>query len=56
MISSITLLATLVFLLVAVPMNKWRMTRRIGAGLVVIWTGSTIANVVVEVLGAGGVS
>ncbi|EPS39340.1 hypothetical protein H072_6844 [Dactylellina haptotyla CBS 200.50] len=53
MISAVTLLATLVFLLVAVPMNNWRMTRGIGWSLVVIWAVSTVVNVIVEVSGVG---
>ncbi|EXJ79124.1 hypothetical protein A1O3_08625 [Capronia epimyces CBS 606.96] len=54
MISGITLLVTLVGLLIVVPLNGWRMDRRIGLGLIGLWTLSTIGNVVVEVLGYGG--
>lgn len=54
MISGITLLVTLLGLLVVVPMNGWRMDRKIGLGLIALWTLSTIGNVVVEVLGYGG--
>lgn len=50
-ISGATLLGTLVFLLVVVPWRKWRMDRTIGWSLVAIWSASTLANVVVEVLG-----
>ncbi|KAF3154029.1 hypothetical protein TWF569_000867 [Orbilia oligospora] len=53
MISAITLLGTLLFLLAAVPMNNWRMTRGLGWALVGIWVVSTIINVVVEVSGVG---
>ncbi len=49
MISAATVLITLVFLLIAVPMNKWVMSRKIGFSLIGIWTISTILNVVVEV-------
>jgi sodium/potassium/calcium exchanger 6 len=52
MISSITLLVILVGLLIAVPLNKWILSRRIGWALIAIWSASTIANVVVEMTGA----
>lgn len=52
-ISGITLLLTLVGLLIMVPLNRWRMDKRIGWGLVSLWTASTIGNVLVEVLGWG---
>ncbi|KAI8298225.1 putative cation exchanger [Colletotrichum sp. SAR11_240] len=51
MISAITLLLTLLGLLLIVPMNKWIMSRKIGWGLIAIWTVSTIVNVVIEVTG-----
>ncbi|KAK2002218.1 sodium/calcium exchanger protein [Colletotrichum falcatum] len=51
MISAITLLLTLLALLIIVPMNKWVMSRKIGYGLIVLWTISTIVNVVVELTG-----
>jgi sodium/potassium/calcium exchanger 6 len=54
MISAATLLITLVGLLIAVPSNKWMMTRKIGWGLISIWTASTIINVVVECTGVWG--
>lgn len=50
-ISSITLLVILVGLLIAVPMNKWILGRKIGWTLIAIWTLSTILNVVVELSG-----
>ena len=52
-ISGVTLLLTLLGLLVLVPLNKWKMDRRIGWGLITLWTASTISNVIVEVLGVG---
>ncbi|KAF2791986.1 hypothetical protein K505DRAFT_279620 [Melanomma pulvis-pyrius CBS 109.77] len=52
-ISGATLLFTLAGLLVAVPWRKWKMDKTIGWGLVVIWTASTVVNVVVEVMGVG---
>ncbi|EPE03981.1 sodium calcium exchanger protein [Ophiostoma piceae UAMH 11346] len=52
LVSAVTVLVTLVFLLVAVPANKWMMTRRIGLTLIGMWTVSTILNVVLEVSGA----
>ncbi|TDZ29842.1 putative cation exchanger [Colletotrichum spinosum] len=51
MISAITLLVTLLGLLIIVPMNKWMMSRKIGYGLIAIWTVSTIVNVIIEVTG-----
>jgi len=54
MISGVTLLVTLLGLLIVVPLNRWKMDRKIGWGLIVLWSLSTIGNVVVEVLGYGG--
>ncbi|KAL7792893.1 Ca2+ transporter [Trichoderma ceciliae] len=54
MISSITLLVILVGLLIAVPMNKWILSRRIGWALIAIWSASTVVNVIVEITGAIG--
>ncbi|KAF2844361.1 sodium/calcium exchanger protein-like protein [Plenodomus tracheiphilus IPT5] len=50
-ISGATLLFTLAGLLVAVPMRRWKMDKVIGWGLVALWSVSTFANVLVEVLG-----
>lgn len=50
-ISAITLLVTLVSLLIAVPLNKWMMSRRIAWFLIALWCIGTIINVVLEVLG-----
>ncbi|CAI7594209.1 unnamed protein product [Penicillium glandicola] len=49
-ISGATLLVILVGLLIVVPMNKWRMDRRIGWGLVAVWCVSTLGNVIAEVV------
>lgn len=54
MISAITLLVTLVGLLIAVPMNKWVMSRRIGWGLIILWSISTVINLGVEISGVWG--
>jgi solute carrier family 24 (sodium/potassium/calcium exchanger), member 6 len=54
LISGITLLVTLVGLLVVVPLNGWKMDRKIGWGLICLWSLSTFGNVIVEVLGWGG--
>lgn len=54
MISSITLLVMLVSLLIAVPLNKWILSRKIGWVLIAMWSASTIVNVVVELTGAIG--
>jgi sodium/potassium/calcium exchanger 6 len=53
-VSGITLLVTLVGLLIAVPMNKWIMSRRIGWGLIILWSISTVVNLAMEVSGAWG--
>ncbi|KKK12369.1 hypothetical protein P175DRAFT_0524778 [Aspergillus ochraceoroseus IBT 24754] len=47
-ISGATLLITLVGLLIVVPLNKWRMDRKIGWGLVILWCVSTLGNVITE--------
>ena len=52
LISAITVLLTLIVLLIVVPSNKWMMTRKIGWGLIGIWTVGTIVNLAVELTGA----
>ena len=52
-ISGATLLLTLMSLLIFVPLNRWRLDRKLGWGLVSLWTVSTVGNVVVEVMGWG---
>ena len=52
-ISAVTLLVTLVFLLVAVPLNRWKMSRRIGWTMVTLWCISTAVSLGVEVGGLG---
>jgi sodium/potassium/calcium exchanger 6 len=54
MISAITLLVILVGLLIAVPMNKWVLSRKIGWILIVLWGVSTVINVIVELTGVWG--
>ena len=54
LISAVTLIITLIGLLIAVPLNKWIMSRRIGYGLIGLWTISTIVNLAVEVSGVWG--
>ncbi len=54
LISGITLLVTLVGLLVVVPLNGWKMDRKIGLGLICLWTLSTFGNVIMEILGWSG--
>ncbi|KAL9096245.1 MAG: hypothetical protein Q9165_001768 [Trypethelium subeluteriae] len=51
LISGVVLLVTLAGLLIAVPMNKWWMDRKIGWGLVVLWVLGTTGNIVLEVSG-----
>ncbi|OJD09960.1 hypothetical protein AJ78_08835 [Emergomyces pasteurianus Ep9510] len=50
LISGATLLTTLVLFLIIVPLNGWWMDRKIGWGLVALWTVTTVANVVTEVV------
>lgn len=54
LVSSITLLLILVLLLTLVPLNRWVLSRRIGWGLIGLWTASTAINVAIEVAGKGG--
>ncbi|KAL4866392.1 hypothetical protein BDV12DRAFT_210563 [Aspergillus spectabilis] len=49
-ISGATLLMTLVGLLIVVPWNNWRMDRKIGCGLIVLWCVSTLGNVIAEIV------
>ncbi|KAI0998921.1 hypothetical protein K3495_g9275 [Podosphaera aphanis] len=53
-ISAVTLVITLVGLLIAVPLNKWIMSRRIGWGLIIIWSISILLNLGVEIDGIWG--
>ena len=48
-ISGATLLVVLVGLLIVIPLNGWRMDRKIGWGLIVVWCLSTLGNVIAEV-------
>ena len=50
-VSGITLLITLIGLLIAVPLNRWAFSKRIGWTLIAIWTISTIGNVILEITG-----
>ncbi|KAK4147611.1 Sodium/calcium exchanger protein-domain-containing protein [Dichotomopilus funicola] len=52
MVSALTVLLTLVVLLIVVPSNRWVMSRRIGWGLIGIWTVGTVVNLAMEVTGA----
>ncbi|ORY65915.1 Sodium/calcium exchanger protein-domain-containing protein [Pseudomassariella vexata] len=51
LVSAVVLLVTLLVLLIAVPMNKWVMSRKIGWGLVALWLTGTIINLVIESTG-----
>jgi sodium/potassium/calcium exchanger 6 len=53
-ISGVTLLVTLIGLLIVVPLNGWKMDRKIGFGLILLWSLSTVGNIIVELLGYGG--
>jgi sodium/potassium/calcium exchanger 6 len=50
LISGVTLVITLLALLICVPLNGWKLDRKLGTGLVALWTVSTICNVIVEVV------
>lgn len=52
-VSCIALLTTLVGLLVAVPLNKWMIDRKIGLGLLALWVVATIVNLGIELSGTG---
>jgi sodium/potassium/calcium exchanger 6 len=47
-ISGATLLVVLVGLLIVVPLNNWRMDRKIGWGLLVMWCVCTLGNLLAE--------
>lgn len=49
-ISGATLLVILLGLLIIIPLNGWMMDRKIGFGLIALWTVSTIGNVIAEVV------
>lgn len=55
-VSAITLMVMLSGLLIAVPLNKWVLSRRIGWSLIAMWFVSTVVNVVVEVTGVWDVA
>ena len=49
-VSTVSLFITLTSMLIVVPLSKWRMTRLFGICLVIFFTLSTVASVLVEVL------
>ncbi|KAL6716288.1 hypothetical protein ACLMJK_005854 [Lecanora helva] len=53
LISGITLLVTLAGLLIVVPLRGWWMGRKVGWGLIALWSLSTVGNVISEILGWG---
>jgi sodium/potassium/calcium exchanger 6 len=52
-VTGVTLLVTLVGLLVAVPLNKWVLSKRIGVALILLWVTTTVVNVALELTGWG---
>lgn len=50
-VSGATLLLTLFILLVFVPINQWRMSRRVGFTLIGLWVASTVVNLALELTG-----
>lgn len=53
MISAVTLLITLLVLLIVVPLNGWMMDRKVGVGLIALWSIGTVVNLIVELTGLG---
>lgn len=49
-ISGITLFITLLFWLICVPLNEWKLTRTLGFITVLFWVFATIINVVFELI------
>jgi solute carrier family 24 (sodium/potassium/calcium exchanger), member 6 len=49
LVSTISLFVTLTSMLIVVPLSEWRMTRVFGICLVVFFTLSTAASVLVEI-------
>jgi solute carrier family 24 (sodium/potassium/calcium exchanger), member 6 len=49
-ISGATLVVILIGLLIVVPLNGWMMDRKIGFGLIALWTVSTVGNVIAEIV------
>ncbi|PGH04747.1 hypothetical protein AJ80_08477 [Polytolypa hystricis UAMH7299] len=54
LISGAGLLLTLVGLLIAVPLNGWRMDRKVGWALITVWSISTLGNVILELASGSG--
>jgi sodium/potassium/calcium exchanger 6 len=52
LVSAMALLVTLLALLIIVPMNKWILSRKIGYGLIALWSVTTVVNVIIELTGA----
>lgn len=50
-VSTISLLVTLATLLLILYLNRWVMNRYIGWGLIVLWSMSTILNLIIELSG-----
>lgn len=48
-ISGITLMVTLMFLLVSVPLNNWKLSRTLGTITVLFWIIATTVNVILEI-------
>ncbi|ODV64146.1 uncharacterized protein ASCRUDRAFT_83999 [Ascoidea rubescens DSM 1968] len=48
-VSNLALLVNLIFLLVAVPSNDWKMNRFIGITMISIWATATTFNVLIEI-------
>jgi len=49
-ISGFTMLVILIGLLIIIPLNGWMMDRKIGFGLIALWTASTVGNVIAEIV------
>lgn len=54
LVSSATVLLILIGQLIAVPLNKWVLSRKIGWALIALWSIGTAVNVAMEVSGVWG--
>jgi solute carrier family 24 (sodium/potassium/calcium exchanger), member 6 len=50
LVSTVSLFVSLSSMLIVVPLSNWKMTRTFGICLVLFFTASTVASVLVEIL------
>jgi solute carrier family 24 (sodium/potassium/calcium exchanger), member 6 len=51
LVSAAALLITLLALLILIQKNKWVFSRKLGIGLIILWSISTACNLVIEGVG-----